>query len=97
MRLISIAATLLVLTSPAMAQTASPQARTATPQAPIRAGQILRDVNKVRLGPINTVKADGSVVIIFDSHFKTIPADKVNVINGQPTTSLTRGEVFKLD
>ena len=46
MRLISIAATLLVLTSPAMAQTASPQARTATPQAPIRAGQILRDLRR---------------------------------------------------
>lgn len=59
-------------------------------------GATLRDAKATRLGTIDRVNADGSVQIIFDSHFVTIPADKLVASTDGVATSLTKAEVSKL-
>lgn len=71
-------------------------AQDATVPAQVRQGQTLRDANLARLGTIDRVLADGSVQIIYSSHFATIPASSLSVENGVVKTSLTRKEVAKL-
>lgn len=62
----------------------------------IKRGSTLRDAKNVRLSLIDRVNIDGSVTIIFNSKFVTIPADKLAVIDSVVTTSLTKSEVAKL-
>jgi hypothetical protein len=59
-------------------------------------GATLRDAKSLRLGTIDRVNADGSVQVIFDSHFVTIPADKLVVAADGVATSLTKAEVSRL-
>lgn len=77
------------LVAPVMAQTTSAS-------ADIQAGRILRDAGNVRLGKIDRVNPDGSVRIILDERFVTIPAETLSVQNGEVTTSLTKKEVARL-
>lgn len=63
----------------------------------VKAGKTLRDASNIRLGRIDKVNEDGSVRIIYDSRFVTVPADKVVVAeNGDASTTLTKREVSKL-
>lgn len=60
-------------------------------------GSTMRDAGDLRLGRVDRVFEDGSVRIIFDGRFVTVPADKISVAeNGDVTTSLTKREVAKL-
>lgn len=62
----------------------------------IRQGQTLRDANGARVGTIDRVLPNGSVQIIYSSHFTTIPATTLTVDGGVVKTSLTRKDVAKL-
>lgn len=62
----------------------------------VKAGRTLRDSANARLGKIDQVNADGSVRIIFDTRFVTIPADTISVAGNEPVTSLSKREVSKL-
>jgi len=81
-------AVVIALPGVASAQTAAPAAA--------RAGQILRDVNKIRIGVIDRVNPDGSIQVIAGSRFVTIPATQVLVAQDGITTPLTKREVAKL-
>ncbi len=84
-----IAAALLVGAPAIAADTAD-----ATPV--VKTGKTLRDSNNVRIGKIDRVYADGSVRVINDNRFVTIPADAIAMVDGQPTTTLSKREVTKL-
>ena len=86
MRLALAFTALALVTTSALAQNPSPAKRGAT----------LRDAKSARLGTIDRVNSDGSVQIIFNSKFVTIPADKLVVADDSVTTSLTKAEVAKL-
>ncbi len=85
----------ITLAAPASAQSAdaTPAASTA---ADVQAGRILRDASNARLGKIDRVNSDGSVRIIFNARFVTLPADTISVVNGEPTTSMTKRDISKL-
>lgn len=87
MRTMLIAAAMLALATPAMAQDAAET---------VRHGQILRDANNARIGKISRVEDDGSLRVIFNQRLATIPADTVSVVEGRPVTSLTKKEVARL-
>lgn len=89
---LSIAGAILLASTPVLAQDAAAPAAVAQ----IRAGKVLRDVNAVRLGSIDRVNADGSVKIIFESRFVTVPADTLTVVDGGAVTSLSKKDVRKL-
>lgn len=59
-------------------------------------GDMLRDANNVRLGSVNTIAKDGSVGIIYNSRFVTVPAATLSVVNGKLTTKLTKSDVSAL-
>lgn len=84
MRVTLLAAAMLAIAAPAFADDAATS---------LKAGQILRDANNLRLGQIDRVGPDGSVQIIFGSRFTTIPANTITVVEGKPVTSLTKKEV----
>ena len=85
------AALLLALAMPLVSGAAAAQ----TPA--VKMGDTLRDAGDIRLGRVDRVLQDGSVRIIFDGRFVTIPADKVVVAeNGNVSTTLTKREVSKL-
>jgi hypothetical protein len=86
MRIAIAIATLAFIATPVVAQTTLAPKRGAT----------LRDVNMTRLGTIDRVNGDGSVQIIFNSKFVTIPATKLVVAQDAVSTSLTKSEVSKL-
>ncbi len=71
-------------------------AETTSAAADIQTGRVLRDSANVRLGKIDRVNPDGSVRIILDERFITIPAETLSVNNGEVTTSLTKKEVTRL-
>lgn len=99
-----IAAAILAVSAPAMAQdeAAPAVAQEAAPAATqnaaeqARHGQTLRDAENRRLGEVSHVADDGSVRIIYKSRFVTIPGSTISVVDGKPVTSLTRQEVAKL-
>ncbi|MDB5714603.1 MAG: hypothetical protein JWO15_2000 [Sphingomonadales bacterium] len=86
MRIAIALTTLALIATPVLAQTALSPKRGAT----------LRDVNATRLGTIDRINGDGSVQIIFNSKFVTIPANKLVVAQDAVSTSLTKSEVSKL-
>lgn len=59
-------------------------------------GDMLRDANNVRLGAINAVNKDGSVGLIFESHYVTVPSDSLTIVGGKLTTKLTKAQVSAL-
>ena len=83
------------LAAPAAAQTVESTSAVATADV-VKPGRTLRDASNARLGKIDQINADGSVRIIFDARFVTIPADTISVAGGEPVTSLTKREVSKL-
>ena len=90
MKALSIAAA-LVFATPLIATAAYADAPA------VKAGKTLRDASNIRLGRIDKVNDDGSVRIIFDSRFVTLPADKLVVAeNGDASTTLTKREISKL-
>lgn len=97
MRLVLTLATAALIAAPISAAVAADSTGTtpAAIAAPKR-GATLRDVKASRLGAIDRVNADGSVQIIFNSRFVTIPADKLVASSDGVATSLTKAEVSKL-
>ncbi|MDO7842286.1 hypothetical protein [Sphingomonas immobilis] len=97
MRIILTLAAATLVATPIAAAVAADATGTATAvvAAPKR-GATLRDAKATRLGSIDRVNADGSVQIIFNSKFVTIPADKLVSGTDGVATSLTKAEVSKL-
>ncbi len=62
----------------------------------VRSGQILRDINAMRIGPIDKINPDGSVQVIFESRFVTIAANDYSVVQGNVISTLSRKEIGKL-
>lgn len=91
MRLVLAIAAAVLIAAPLAAESVA----TSGAVAPKR-GATLRDAKAVRLGTIDRVNADGSVQIIFNAHFVTIPADKLVSAQDGIATSLTKAEVSKL-
>ena len=83
------------LAAPAATQAVEPAPAVANADV-VKPGRTLRDSANTRLGKIDQVNADGSVRIIFDARFVTIPADTISVSGSEPVTSLTKREVSKL-
>jgi hypothetical protein len=69
---------------------------TAAAQAAAQARQTLVNNTGVRLGRIVRANDDGSVGIIFNGQFVTIPASTLSVSNDRLVTSLSRVEVNRL-
>lgn len=59
----------------------------------VRKGDMLRDANQVRLGAVNTVNKDGSVGIIYNSRYVTLPVSTLSVVEGKLITSLSKAEI----
>lgn len=93
-----LASTAAILAAPLAAQDATPAMApaVATDPAVVKPGRTLRDASNVRLGKIDRVNADGSVKIIFDSRFVTVPAESIRVTDGEPSTTLTKRDVSRL-
>ena len=68
----------------------------ATAATVAHSGDMLRDANNVRLGAVNAVNKDGSVGLIFESRYVTVPGDSLTVIGGKLTTKLTKAQVGAL-
>jgi len=83
------------LAAPLSAQTVDTPGAVSTTEE-VKVGRTLRDANNARLGRIDRVNADGSVRIIFDTRFVTIPADTISVSGDTPTTSLSRRDVARI-
>jgi hypothetical protein len=95
MRIILAIAAAALVASPVIAADTSATGSTSSVVVP-KPGATLRDAKGLRLGPIDSVNADGSVQIIFDSKIVTIPANKLVAGTNGIATSLTRVEVYKL-
>jgi hypothetical protein len=62
-----------------------------TPQ--VKNGALLRDVNNAVLGNVSRVNSDGSLGLIVDYKFVTVPAASVTVVNGKAMTTLSKKEI----
>ena len=92
MRLALVAIALAVVSTPAIASDLP-----SVPSAPIaRQGDMLRDSNNVRIGSIDSVNKDGSVGVIYNSRYVTVPGDTLSLVNGKLTTKLTTAQVDSL-
>jgi len=89
MRLVTLAIVIAAIATPALA--ADLPSSAAAPIA--RQGDMLRDANNVRLSNIESVNRDGSVGIIFNGHYVTLPATSLTTANGKLATSLTKAQV----
>lgn len=83
------------VTTPATAATATAAAAGQQPVA--KTGMMLRDAQNTRLGAVEEVRADGSVGLIYASHYVVVPANTLDVVDGKLVTKLTKQEVAKLD
>lgn len=92
MRLALITIALAALSAPAIASDL-PSAR---PASIARQGDMLRDSNNVRIGSIDAVNKDGSVGVIYNSRYVTVPGDTLSLVNGKLTTKLTSAQVGSL-
>lgn len=86
MRTLILALTLVLAAAPALAADGPVATR----------GAMLRDANDVRVGQVDRVAADGSVGLIIGSKYVTVPADKLALVEGKLTTSLTKKEIARL-
>lgn len=93
MRFAAFAFALATVAAPALASDLP-----ATTSAPVAAheGDMLRDVNNVRLSSIDTVNKDGSVGIIYNGHVVMVPASSLSMANGKLVTSLTKAQVSSM-
>ena len=91
--------------APPQPSAAAPQASVASPESAvpqseagsgIAAGKMLLAANGARLGAIYRVTDDGSAQLIVDGKMVTIPAATLSVVDGKPTTSLSKSEIRKL-
>lgn len=92
MRSALIAIALLIGAPAIAAETTNTQA---VPVA-LKYGMMLRDANNVRVGTVSRVNADGSVGVIVESKFVTIPASALNIVDGKAVTTLTKREIVHL-
>ena len=91
MRSVLVAAFLVVAT-PAFAATVPP------PNGVVaHTGQMLRDAANVRIGAVDSVKADGSVGVIVEGRYVIVPANTLTVADGKLTTSLSKKTVIGLN
>lgn len=68
-----------------------------TASAPVtRTGAMLRDANNIRVGAVDSVKPDGSVGVIYESHYVVVPGDSLSVVDGKLVTKLTKAELSKM-
>lgn len=56
-------------------------------------GDMLRDANNVRLGAVDAVNKDGSINLIYESRYLTVPANTLSIANGKLVTSMTRAQL----
>jgi hypothetical protein len=82
------AAALIVVSSPVLSQVATPGA--------LHVGQTVRDASGARVGDIDEINPDGSVRVIYDTQFITLPAASLSVTDGAVKTSLTRKQINQL-
>ena len=85
-----------LLFAAALALTAAPCMAANTPppgNVVAHPGDMLRDVNNVRVAPVDTVNADGSVGLILDSRYVTVPAATLSIANGKLTTSQSKSQL----
>ncbi len=59
-------------------------------------GQDVRTTSGIKVGLIDHVNADGSVRIIYEERFVTLPADSIKIEGGVVKTSLARKDINKL-
>lgn len=90
MHRILIAVAAFSMAPAAFAQTAAPAA------VKLTTGQVLRDVDMNKLGPISQINGDGSVQIIYEQRLVTIPAASLSVVDGKAKTSMSRKDLSKL-
>ncbi len=81
----------LLVTAPAMAQTA---AATTSAHATAKPGEMLTDADGRRLAQVDQVDGDGSAEILIDGRVATIPAATLSVVNGHLTTSLKKTQII---
>jgi hypothetical protein len=93
MRFTALAIALAAIATPAFA--ADLPANAAAPV--VRQGDMLRDANNIRLSTIDSVNKDGSVGIIFNGHYVTLPAASLSAANGKLVTSLTKAQVSAMN
>ena len=92
MRLALFAIALAAVSAPAIASDLP-----SAPSAPVaHQGDMLRDSNNVRLGSVDTVNKDGSVGVIYNSRYVTVPGDSLSLVNGKLTTKLTKAQLGAL-
>ncbi len=92
-RPLSLAATLALFFGAAgMAQAADPAQATAAPAAASAVGHWLRDPQGHIIGSVRSLSPDGRIATIMvgtyfqgGSHFATVPADALSVVDGQVT------------
>lgn len=61
--------------------------------ATLRVGQIVRDADMNKLGPVSQVNNDGSVQIIYEQHLLVLPAGTLSVVDGKAKTSLSKHDL----
>ena len=92
MRHLTLAAVLLFASAPVIAVDAPAGAGAAVAHR----GDMLRDVYNVRLGAVSSVAKDGSVSLIYDAHFVTVPGDSLSLVNGKLVTKLSKSQISSL-
>jgi hypothetical protein len=93
MRFAVLAITLAAAAAPACASDAQPA--TASPVV-AHQGDMLRDINNVRVGSVDSVNKDGSVSVIYNSRYITVPAASLSIVNGKLTTRLAKTDLGSL-
>lgn len=80
----------------AVAVAAPTLAQDAAAPAVAKAGRMLKDSTGGRVGKIDKVLADGSVRVIVDERFVTVPAATLSIVDGEAVTSMPKRDVAKL-
>ncbi len=62
----------------------------------LHVGQVVRDADMNKLGPVSKVQPDGSVQIIYEQHLITLPASTLSVVDGKAKTSLSRHDLTRM-
>ena len=86
-----VALSLALTATPAFAAEATAESAAVS----ITKGKMLMAADGARLGSVYRVSDDGAQIIL-DGRMVTVPGGTISVVNGKPTTSLTKKEVVAL-
>lgn len=92
MRFTSFAVALAVVATPALAVDVAANP-TAVAAPVVHQGDMLRDANNARLSAVDSINKDGSVGIILNGHYVTVPASTLSMANGKLVTSLSKDKL----